>query len=202
VKYKDIYVILCSLRDYGTAFATIQEVKLASFKKQDIRQASLVKLVLWMLVSALLFRHSLAVFSGLKCFILRLFGAKLGKAVLIKPSVNIKFPWKLQIGNDVWVGEGVWIDNLSEVIIENDVCISQGAYLLTGNHNYKLDTFDLITEPITIKQGTWIGAKAIVCPGVTCGENSVLSVYSVATENLEPNAVYQGNPAKNIRTRS
>lgn len=186
---------------YGTAFAFRKEVKLASFKKRNIRQASVVKLVLWMLVSALLFRHSLAVFSGLKCFILRLFGAKVGKGVLIKPSVQIKFPWKLSISNDVWIGEGVWIDNLSEVVLENDVCISQGAYLLTGNHNYKLDTFDLITEAITIKKGSWIGAKSIVCPGVTCGEYSVLSVCSVATEDLEPNRVYQGNPAKILRTR-
>ena len=176
-------------------------MKLASFKKQDVRQASLTKYILWMFVSALFFRHSLSVLNSLKCAMLRLFGAKIGKGVLIKPSVNIKYPWKLQIGDHVWIGENAWIDNISEVIIADNVCISQSAYLLTGNHNYKLDTFDLITKPIILKEGTWIGANAVVCPGVTCYENSVLSVQSVATEDLEANTIYQGNPATKLRPR-
>ena len=177
-------------------------MKLASFRKQTIRQASVLKLILWMLASALFFRHSLSVFNSLKCLILRLFGAKIGSRVLIKPSVHIKFPWKLEIGDDVWIGEKVWIDNIENVQIGNDVCISQGAYLLTGNHNYKLDTFDLIAKPIIIEDSCWIGAKSIVCPGITCFKNSVLSVQSVATKNLEPNSVYQGNPARRVRLRN
>ena len=133
---------------------------------------------------------------------MRLFGAKIGKGVVIKPSVNIKYPWFLEIGDHAWIGEKVWIDNLVPVKIGPNVCISQGAMLLTGNHNYKKETFDLITGEIILEEGAWIGAKAVVTPGVTCKEHSVLAVSSVAVEDLEPYTVYQGNPAKPIRKRT
>ena len=133
--------------------------------------------------------------SRIKVFLLRVYGAKLGRGVVIKPCVNIKYPWKLVIGNYSWIGEKVWIDNLDQVSIGNSVCISQGAYLLTGNHNFKKITFDLVTAPISIEDGVWIGASAIVCPGVICSTHAVLSVAAVATQNLEPYFIYKGNPA-------
>ena len=124
---------------------------------------------------------------------------QIGKGVVIKPSVNIKYPWKLIVGDHVWIGENVWIDNLAEVFISDNVCISQGAMLLTGNHNYKLSTFDLIIGTITLEDGVWIGAKSVVCPGVKCASHSVLTVGSIATKNLEPYIIYQGNPAIKIK---
>jgi len=123
------------------------------------------------------------------------FGAKIGKGVVVKPGVNIKYPWRLKVGNHVWIGEKVWIDNLGDVVIEDNVCISQGAMLLCGNHNYKKSSFDLMVGDITLKQGSWIGAKSVVCPGVTVGSHAVLSVGSIATQNLEEYTIYQGNPA-------
>ena len=132
---------------------------------------------------------------------LRLFGAKIGKGLVIKPKVNIKYPWFLEIGDHVWIGEEVWIDNLTLVKIESNVCISQGAMLLTGNHNYKKSSFDLITGQITLEDGVWIGAKSVVCPAVTCHSHSVLAVGSIATKDLEPYTIYQGNPAQPIRKR-
>jgi putative colanic acid biosynthesis acetyltransferase WcaF len=159
------------------------------------------KITLWLFVNVLFFNHTLAIFNGLKCWLLRLFGAKVGKRVVIKPSVNIKYPWLLNIGNDVWIGERVWIDNLGLVTIGNDVCISQGAFLLTGNHNYKKPGFDLMIGNIIIEDGVWIGAKSTVCPDVTCKTHSVLSVASVATKNLDAYCIYQGVPAEKIRTR-
>lgn len=155
---------------------------------------------LWYLVNACFFT-SYFPFSGIKVMLLRLFGAKVGKSVVIKPAVNIKYPWKLQIGDNVWIGEKVWIDNLAKVNIANDVCISQGAMLLCGNHNYKKSTFDLITLEIHIKEGAWIGAKSVVCPGVVCHSHSVLAVGSVAITNLEAYTIYQGNPAVKVRER-
>lgn len=139
--------------------------------------------------------------NGIKLFLLRLYGAKIGSGVVIKPHVNIKYPWLLDVGDNVWIGEYVWIDNLAKVTIADNVCVSQGALLLCGNHNYKKETFDLIVGDITLEQGVWIGAKATVCPGVTCKSHSVLAVGSVATSNLEPYSIYQGNPAKKIRER-
>jgi putative colanic acid biosynthesis acetyltransferase WcaF len=133
--------------------------------------------------------------------LLRLFGAKIGKGVNIKQKVNIKYPWKLTIGDYSWIGEKVWIDNLDQVIIGKNCCLSQESMLLCGNHDFKKTTFDLITKPITLKNGSWIGAKSVVCPGVTLEENSILSVGSVATGNLDSNSIYQGNPAIKIKDR-
>jgi putative colanic acid biosynthesis acetyltransferase WcaF len=95
----------------------------------------------------------------------------------------------------------VWIDNLTSVTIGDHVCLSQGALLLTGNHNYKKNTFDLITGPITLEDGVWIGAKSVVCPGVRCSSHSVLAVGSVAAKDLKPYFIYQGNPAAPVRER-
>jgi putative colanic acid biosynthesis acetyltransferase WcaF len=163
--------------------------------------ASAVIRFFWYLSNILIFKSSLFPFYALKRGLLRLFGARIGKKVLIKPNVNIKYPWRLTIGDYVWIGESVWIDNLDDVIIGSNSCLSQGAMLLCGNHNYKKESFDLMTAKIVLEEGVWIGAKAIVCPGVTCHSHSVLSVGSVATKNLEPNAIYQGNPAIKIHAR-
>lgn len=138
----------------------------------------------------------------MKVFLLRLFGAKIGENVVIKPKVNIKYPWKLSVGNHCWIGESVWIDNLAQVSIENHVCISQGAFLICGNHNYKISSFDLMVAPIVLKEGSWVGAKSIVGPGVTLHGHSILSLGSVASSDLEAFAIYRGNPAVKIKERT
>ena len=127
--------------------------------------------------------------------LLRLFGASVGSGVVIKPRVTIKYPWKLAVGDHSWIGEQVWIDNLDQVTIGAHVCVSQGALLLCGNHDYKKPTFDLITGPIVLEKGVWIGAKASVSSGVTCKTHSVLSMGSLATGKLEAWQIYQGVPA-------
>jgi len=178
------------------------QVDLSCYQNPEFeRGGSVWKEMLWILCSHLFFQHNLAVWNQLKIWLLRRFGAQLGKGVLIKPNVQIKFPWKLRIGNHVWIGEHVWIDNLDFVHIGDHVCISQGALLLCGNHNYKSATFKLMTQPIHLENGVWIGAKAIVCPGVHCGSHAVLGVSAVAVNNLEKYMIYQGNPAQAIRIR-
>ncbi len=157
--------------------------------------------LLWMLVNGLIFQNPLFPFPGPKPRLLRMFGAKVGVGVMIKPQVSIKQPWFLEIGDHVWIGEQSWIDNLGMVRIGNHVCISQGAMLLTGNHNYKKTTFDLMVGEIHLKEGSWVGARAVVCPGVTLGEGAILSVGSIATKSLSEPAVYQGNPAQKLRMR-
>lgn len=156
----------------------------------------------WYLVNELFLRNPLNISSGLKVFWLRLFGAKIGNGVVIKPHVNIKYPWKLTIGNHCWLGEGIWIDNLDKVTIEDHVCISQGAFLICGNHDFTATGFDLMIAPIILKNGSWLGAKSVVCPGITVGDHAVLTLGSVASTNLEPYGVYRGNPAEKIKTRS
>jgi putative colanic acid biosynthesis acetyltransferase WcaF len=154
--------------------------------------ASRIKMLLWYFVNVLFFINPLNPISGLKVVLLRLFGAKIGKGVNIKPNVNIKYPWLLEIGDYSWIGEKVWIDNLAPVKIGKNCCLSQGAMLLCGNHNYKKPTFDLIVKGITLEDGAWVGAMSVVCPGVTLKTHAILTVQSVATETLEPYMMYKG----------
>lgn len=163
--------------------------------------ASAFKQVLWYVINILFFKNGFSISSSLKVSLLRSFGANVGKGVVIKPCVNIKYPWKLSIGNYAWIGEQVWIDNIAVVTIGDNVCLSQGSLLLTGNHNYKTPTFDLLPGSIILEEGVWIGAKAIVCPGVVCASHSVLSVASVANGNLLPYGIYKGNPALKVGER-
>lgn len=162
---------------------------------------SKIKRALWFYINALIFKNSLFPFSALKVTLLRWFGATIGNGVVIRHRVNIKYPWLLTIGNHTWLGDGVWVDNLVMVTIGNNVCISQAALLQTGNHNYKKATFDLITGPIILEDGVWIGCGAIITPGIVAGSHAVLSSGSVATTNLDAYAVYQGNPAIKVRNR-
>lgn len=157
--------------------------------------------LLWYLVSAVFYQsHALLPYS-LKATVLRWFGAEIGEAVVIKPQVSIKYPWNLSIGDYAWIGEGVWIDNLDKVSIGAHACISQGAMLLTGNHNFKKSSFDLMIKPITIADGAWVGAKAVVTSGVTMGHHAVLSVGSIASNDLDAWGIYRGNPAVKIKER-
>ena len=154
-----------------------------------------MKCVLWYFTNLLFIKNHWHPLNDLKVAILKLFGSKIGKGVVIKPGVNIKYPWFLTIGDYSWIGEDVWIDNLAQVTIGLNCCISQGALLLCGNHNFRSETFDLIVKPITIEDGAWVGAKSVVCPGVTVSEDAVLAVGSVATTSLDAATIYQGNPA-------
>jgi putative colanic acid biosynthesis acetyltransferase WcaF len=163
---------------------------------------NVVKRFLWFYINAVFFKTSFIPLSGFKVFWLRLFGAKIANSVTIKPCVNIKYPWHLTIGKNTWIGEGVWIDCLVPVTIGANVCLSQGAVLLTGSHNYKRKTFDLITGEIILEDGVWIGAKAIVGPDVTAASHVVLTAGSVANKHLEAYSVYQGNPAVKKRSRT
>lgn len=162
--------------------------------------AGLIKRTIWYFVNAFVLKSAMP-FMGIKKTLLQLFGAKLGTNLTLKPHVSIKYPWKLEIGDHVWIGENVWIDNLGKVKIGNNVCISQGALLLSGNHDYTKKTFDLIIKDIVIEDGAWIGAKATVPQGVTIGSHAVLSVNSVASGNLEPYCIYRGNPAVKVKDR-
>lgn len=180
----------------------MKEVRLDTFTTGNFdKGAGFIKQTLWYFVNALLVRASWNPFMGIKIALLKAFGAKIGNGLVIKNNVCIKFPWKLTIGEHVWLGERCWIDNLDSVTIGNHVCISQGALLLTGNHDYTISSMPYRNAPIVIEDGAWIGAKTTVCPGVNVHKNAILTVGSVATKDMEESGIYQGNPAKKIRER-
>ena len=170
-------------------------VDLSRFDNSWYRPGSVFKRTLWYFCNAIFLQTNLPYPVSLKSYLLRLFGAKIGGNVVIKPNVRIKFPWFLHVGDNVWIGESVWIDNLCQVTVGDNVCLSQEAYLLTGNHDFKSKAFDLIVKPIAIENGVWIGARAIVCPGVTLKSHSVITVGSVVQKDTEPYTIYRGNPA-------
>jgi putative colanic acid biosynthesis acetyltransferase WcaF len=165
------------------------------------RGASKFKEALWLVVSFFLFRLCPFSLSSLKCWVLRAFGAKIGRNVTIKPQVKITFPWKLAVGDHVWLGEECWLLNLERIVIGSHVCISQRAFLCTGSHDFKEPLFCLITRPITLADGAWVGANCWVGPGVAFGTHAVLTASSVTAKNLESFGIYRGNPAALVRQR-
>ena len=157
---------------------------------------------LWLIVEALILLNPFLTPYSLKRWTLRRFGAKVGHGVLIKPSVHVKFPWHLEIGDNVWIGERVWIDNFVSVRIESNAVVSQGAYLCTGNHDWSDPGMGLMVKPISMEQGAWVGAFARIGPGVTVGADAVVTLGSVLLKDAQPNGIYTGNPAMLVGERT
>ena len=127
--------------------------------------------------------------------LLRMFGACLGCGGRVKPRVHITSPWMLRVGDHCWLGEDLWIDNLAPVMIGDQVCLSQGVYLCTGNHDYRSSTFDLRLGPITIDDQAWIAAKAVLAPGTHVGVGAVVVLGAVVSGVIPAGAIVRGNPA-------
>jgi putative colanic acid biosynthesis acetyltransferase WcaF len=155
---------------------------------------------LWLLAQPL-FLSSPLPGSRLRVLLLRLFGARIGTGVTIKPGVRVKFPWRLLVGDHSWVGEDVWLDNLAEIRIGSHCCLSQGAYLCTGSHDWSNPGFTLVTKSIVLEDQVWLSARSIVGPGVTVGEGAVLALGSIATRDLARWHIHQGAPAIPLKPR-
>ena len=155
-----------------------QKINLSKYQKKKISDVSLIKYFFWYLIENIVI-NSFIPGSFFKVSILRLFGAKIGKNVIIKPYVKVKFPWKLEIGNDSWIGEKVWIDNIAKVTIGNNTSISQGVYFCTGNHDFNIETFDLDAKEIKVGNNCWIAAKAIIKPGTIIEDQTFIKIGSI-----------------------
>jgi len=153
------------------------------------------KEAVWMLIRFLFFQNAFPWPSSLRCTLLRVFGAKIGRGVVIRANVNISFPWRLTIGDHVWIGEDVGILTLAPVTIESNVCISQRAYLCTGSHDFRREDFKLRLAPITVREGSWIAAASFIAPSVEIGSGAIVSAGSVVFANVAPKTFVRGNPA-------
>lgn len=172
---------------------------LSRFENSDFdRGAPVWKEMLWRLVQGFFFQPLWHVPSGIRVFWLRLFGARVGKRAVVRAGVNISFPWRLEMGDDVWLGEEVMILSLGRVKIGSNCCISQRAFLCTGSHDHRKTSFDLIVREIEIGSGCWIGAQAWVGPGVTLGAGSVVAAAAVVIRDVDAGRLVAGNPARDI----
>ncbi|HEX4085158.1 MAG TPA: WcaF family extracellular polysaccharide biosynthesis acetyltransferase, partial [Chthoniobacteraceae bacterium] len=173
---------------------------LASYTTGDFqRGASIAKEAAWWAVRALFFQTPLPWPSALRVALLRAFGARVGQGVVIRARVNITFPWRLTLGDDVWIGEETLILSLAQVTIESNCCISQRTFLCTGSHDFSSPAFTLKTAAITIREGSWVAAGAFIGPGVSVGPGSMVTAGSVAAKDVPARVIVRGNPAELVK---
>lgn len=162
---------------------------------------SLAWQVLWSVVKALVFLNPVLPAYGLKARILRAFGARVGEGVILKPGINISYPWHLTIGDYSWIGERAWLDSTSPLKIGSHVVISQGAYLCCGMHDWRDPGMGSVSTPITVEDGAWIAAFALIGGNVTVGQEAMVAMGSVVLHDCEPRGTYRGNPAQRVGER-
>lgn len=155
----------------------------------------------WWLIDATLFRWSPQAFYGWRRWILRCFGARIGKGVLVRPSVRITYPWKVQIGDFSWIGDDVVLYSLGTIFIGSHSVVSQRSYLCTGSHDYSSIRFDIFSKPIHVGSEVWVAADVFVGPGVEIGDGTVVTARSSVTRSLPAGVVAAGEPAHRIRER-
>lgn len=178
-------------------FQNLKEFKLP----QSFRGRPSWYVQLWWIVEALFFRTSPQFMYGWRRFLLRLFGAKIGKNVIIRPSVHTQFPWKVKIGDYSWIGDNVVLYSLGSIDIGNNVVISQNSYLCAGSHDYRNVNFPISNVSVLIKDECWLATDVYVAPGVTIGEGVVVGARSSVFKSLPSGKVCFGTPAKPIKDR-
>ena len=156
---------------------------------------------LWWIVQDTLFRWSPQFMYSWRRALLRLFGAKIGKGVLIRPTVRITYPWKVSIGDNSWIGDDVVLYSLDKIEIGSNVVISQKSYICTGSHDYTRIDFPIYTRKIKIEDEVWIATDVFVAPGVTIGRGTVVGARSSVFKSLPPGKICIGNPAKPVKDR-
>jgi putative colanic acid biosynthesis acetyltransferase WcaF len=167
----------------------------------DFRGRSAWVVQLWWIVHATLFRTSPQVFYGWRRFLLRLFGCSLGKSVLVRPSAEITYPWKVSIGDYSWIGNDVTLYSLGEIHIGDNVVVSQGSYLCAAGHDMQSSSFDIYDKPVFIEDEAWIATDVFIAPGVRIGHGAVVGARSTVLHDLPAMMVSLGNPAKPVRPR-
>ena len=176
--------------------------RLDSFQlPENFRGRSAFYVQLWWLVQATLFAWSPQFLYGWRRFLLRLFDAKIGEGVLVRPTVKVTYPWKVTIGDYSWIGDDAVLYSLGKINVGSHTVISQKCYLCTGSHDYTKITFDIYAEPIEIGEQVWLASDVFVSPGVSVGDGTVVGMRSTVLNDLPGGKVCYGNPAKPVRDR-
>jgi putative colanic acid biosynthesis acetyltransferase WcaF len=179
-----------------------ETVNLGSFANPEFdRGAPAWKELAWLTTRGVLFEHGHVGVNALRYRALLAYGAKVGSGLVMRRNCRVTFPWKLDLGDNVWLGEDAWLLNLAPIQVGSNVCISQRAFLCTGNHDWSDPRFRLVTAPIRVEDGAWVGAAAFVGPGVTIGSHAVVAAGSVVTTDMPPYMICGGNPCRPLRER-
>jgi len=155
----------------------------------------------WMLVRGSLFRWSFHNWYGWRRFLLRSFGARVGRDARLRPTVMIEIPWNLELGDHCRVGDHAILYSLGTIRIGRLAVISQYAHLCAGTHDYTLKSFPLRLMPITIGEEAWIAADAFVGPGISVGDRAVVGARAVVVKDVGASEVVVGNPARVVKMR-
>jgi len=156
---------------------------------------------LWWFIQSVFFKPSPQIFYSWRRFLLRLFGAKIGEKVIIRPSVTITYPWKVAIGDYSWIGDNVELYSLGEIEIGKNVVISQKSYLCAASHDYTKEDFPIWSKKITIEDECWLATDVYVAPGITIGRGTIVGARSSVFKDLPPEKVCVGSPAKPMKDR-
>ena len=165
------------------------------------RGRSAVYTQVWWIVQSTLFGLSPQVFFGWRRWLLRLFGARIGKGVFLRPSVRVTYPWKLKIGDYCHIGDDVVLYTLGDIEIGDCAVISQRSYICTGSHDYTSPTFDIYAKKIVIGSEAWVASDVFVAPGVVIGNGAVVGARSSVFSNVPAGVVYVGTPARYVGDR-
>jgi putative colanic acid biosynthesis acetyltransferase WcaF len=167
----------------------------------NFRGRSALVVQFWWLVQATLFRGSPQALYGFRRWLLRRFGAHIGKGAIIRPSATITYPWKVKIGDYSWIGDDVVIYSFAAITIGRNVVVSQKSYLCAGTHDYRSKSFDIHSYPITIQDNVWIATDVFVAPGVTIETGAVVGSRSSVFKDIPAMMVCIGSPARPVRPR-
>jgi len=160
----------------------------------------LLTVLAWSAAELLLVYNPWQISSRLRTAVLRAFGAEIGPGVIMRPRTRVRFPWKLQVGANSWIGEGVWVHNQDHVRIGHDTVISQDTFLTTGSHAHRSD-MGLRTKSIDIGDGVWITSRCMILGGTEVGQSSIARPMSRLSGTYPPNSVIDGVPAKRVGSR-
>lgn len=167
----------------------------------NFRGRNSIVVQLWWLTQALFYHTSPQFMYGWRRFLLKAFGAKLGKNVLLRPSSSITYPWKVKIGDNSWIGDDVVLYSLGDIEIGKNVVISQKSYICTGSHDYSKIDFAIYQKKITIEDEAWLATDVFVAPGVTIGRRTVVGARSSVFKDLPEGKICMGSPVKVIKDR-
>ncbi|PWQ98821.1 colanic acid biosynthesis acetyltransferase WcaF [Leucothrix arctica] len=175
---------------------------LSKFKlSSNFRGKSVFHVQFWWLIQSTLFACSPQFMYGWRRYLLRLFGAKIGKGVIIRPSARITYPWKLSIGDYSWIGDHVDLYSLGDIRVGKNAVVSQKSYLCTGSHDYQSDSFDIYQKPIVIEDEAWLATDVYIAPGVTIGKGAVIGARSSVFKDMPAGMICVGSPAVPVKKR-